>query len=55
MTLKCGNWQTFGATAVFVQVRMSELHSDCVVLTTDSDFFAYRRNGRQNIPLLSPS
>ncbi len=36
-------------------VRMSELHSDCAVLTLDSDFLAYRRHGRQTIPSLIPS
>jgi uncharacterized protein len=35
-------------------VRLSEIHSDCVVWTTDSDFRIYRRNERQTIPLLSP-
>ena len=36
-------------------VRMSELHDDCVLLTLDSDFRVYRRNGRQAIPLLMPT
>ena len=35
-------------------VRMSELHSDCAVFTTDSDFRTYRRNGRQIIPVIAP-
>jgi len=35
-------------------VRMSELETDCVVLTLDSDFRIYRRHGRQKIPLLMP-
>jgi predicted nucleic acid-binding protein len=35
-------------------VRMSELHSDCTVWTTDSDFHIYRRHGRQVIPRLMP-
>jgi predicted nucleic acid-binding protein len=35
-------------------VRMSELHADCVVWTTDTDFRVYRRHGRQAIPLLNP-
>lgn len=35
-------------------VRMSELSSDCVVLTLDSDFRVYRRRGRKTIPLLIP-
>jgi uncharacterized protein len=35
-------------------VRMSELHSRCRVLTTNSDFRTYRRNGRQVIPVLMP-
>ena len=35
-------------------VRMSELHPDSAVVTTDTDFKTYRRNGRQAIPLLAP-
>ena len=35
-------------------VRMSELHTDCMIWTTDSHFRIYRRHGRQNIPLLNP-
>lgn len=35
-------------------VRLSELHADCVVWTTDSDFGVYRRHGRQVIPTLCP-
>ena len=35
-------------------VRMSELVTDCVVLTLDSDFHFYRRHGRKSIPLLMP-
>ena len=35
-------------------VRMSELHRDCRVLTTDSDFRFYRRFGRQVVPLICP-
>ena len=36
-------------------VRLSELHTDSVVLTIDSEFRdIYRRNGRQVIPMLSP-
>ncbi len=35
-------------------VRLSELHADCVVWTTDSDFQVYRRHGRQVIPTLRP-
>ncbi len=35
-------------------VRMSELHRDCIVVTVDSDFRVYRRNGRETIPLLGP-
>ena len=35
-------------------VRMSELHPRSCVLTTDSHFKIYRRNGRQLIPLLAP-
>ncbi|HOA62670.1 MAG TPA: PIN domain-containing protein [Verrucomicrobiota bacterium] len=35
-------------------VRLSELHSDCLVFTLDKDFRRYRRHGRQVIPLLAP-
>ena len=36
-------------------VRMTELHAQTRVFTTDSDFRFYRRNGRQLIPLLAPA
>ena len=35
-------------------VRMTELHEHSSVLTTDSHFRIYRRNGRQIIPLRAP-
>lgn len=35
-------------------VRMSEIHSDCQVMTIDRDFLIYRRNGRRVIPLIAP-
>jgi predicted nucleic acid-binding protein len=35
-------------------VRMAEKSDDAVIFTTDSDFRAYRRNGRQMIPLIIP-
>jgi predicted nucleic acid-binding protein len=35
-------------------VRMSEIHSNCRVLTLDSDFLVYRREGRRAIPLIAP-
>lgn len=35
-------------------VRMSELYPDSAVFTTDGDFKIYRRNVRQQIPLISP-
>jgi hypothetical protein len=35
-------------------VRMSELVTDCRVLTLDGEFRIYRRRGRQKIPLLIP-
>jgi len=35
-------------------VRMSELHRASCVFTLDHDFVAYRRNGRERIPLLAP-
>lgn len=35
-------------------VRMSELYPENRVLTLDSDFGLYRRNGRQMIPAITP-
>ena len=36
-------------------IRLSELHNDCHVFTTDrEDFTVYRRNGRQVIPFTAP-
>jgi predicted nucleic acid-binding protein len=35
-------------------VRMSELVTDSVLLTLDSDFCIYRRHGRQKLSLLIP-
>ena len=35
-------------------VRMSELHTDCVIFSTDSDFQIYRRHSNQIIPALLP-
>lgn len=35
-------------------VRMSELHRSSHVFTLDQDFAAYRRNGRERIPLIAP-
>lgn len=35
-------------------VRMTEVMPDPVVLTTDSDFRIYRRNGRRVVPCLLP-
>jgi predicted nucleic acid-binding protein len=35
-------------------VRMTEILSDPVVLTTDSDFRIYRRHGRQVVPCVMP-
>jgi len=35
-------------------VRMSEIHSQSIVLTLDSDFHVYRRLGRKTIPVLHP-
>lgn len=35
-------------------VRMTELLSDPIILTTDRDFTLYRRNGRQIIPCRLP-
>lgn len=36
-------------------VRMTEMRSDPVILTTDADFRIYRRHGRQVIPCVMPS
>ncbi len=35
-------------------VRLSELHVRSKIITIDSDFTFYRRNGRERIPLLAP-
>lgn len=35
-------------------VRMSEILTDALVITTDSDFSIYRRNSRQMIPSVTP-
>ena len=35
-------------------VRLSELHADCIIWTTDTHFRVYRRHGRQTIPILDP-
>ena len=35
-------------------VRLAELYPQSPVLTLDSDFVAYRKNGRQLIPIISP-
>jgi uncharacterized protein len=35
-------------------VRMSEIHSDSVIVTTDTDFRIYRRHERGVIPCLTP-
>ncbi len=35
-------------------VRMSEVVTDSIVFTLDSDFRIYRRHGRQAIPLFMP-
>lgn len=35
-------------------VRMSELNSQCTVMTLDDDFRIFRRHGRQTIPVIMP-
>ena len=35
-------------------VRMAELYDEAAVLTLDSDFTIYRKNGGQVIPLIAP-
>ena len=36
-------------------VRMTELHAEPLVVTTDTDFRVYRRHGRQVVPVAMPS
>ena len=36
-------------------IRMTELHSDCELLTIDGDFRIYRRLGRRTIPIRIPA
>ncbi len=33
-------------------VRLCELHENSVVFTVDGDFLVYRKNGKQEIPLI---
>ncbi len=35
-------------------VRMTELHRRSFIFTTDRDFLTYRRNRREQIPLIAP-
>ena len=35
-------------------VHMTEVYSDPILLTTDSDFGIYRRHGRQVVPCVTP-
>lgn len=35
-------------------VRLTEIHPESILLTIDSDFQIYRRNGRSVIPMLFP-
>ena len=35
-------------------VRLSEIHADSIVCTTDGDFRFFRKNGRESISLLAP-
>ena len=35
-------------------VRMTEIHPDPIVLTTDADFRIYRRHSRQVVPCVTP-
>jgi uncharacterized protein len=35
-------------------VRMTEIHSDPILLTTDGDFRIYRRHSRQVVPCVMP-
>jgi hypothetical protein len=36
-------------------VRMTEIHADPIVLTTDTDFRVYRRHGRRVVPCAMPA
>ncbi len=36
-------------------VRMTEIRSDAVILTTDTDFRIYRRHGRRVVPSVMPT
>ena len=35
-------------------IRLAEINDSPLLITTDSDFHIYRRNGRQTIPLVTP-
>ena len=35
-------------------VRMAELHPEAKILTLDAHFRTYRKNSRQNLPLIAP-
>ena len=35
-------------------VRLSELHEEATIFTLDSDFWVYRKNGKEAIPLIIP-
>jgi predicted nucleic acid-binding protein len=35
-------------------VRLSELHTQSTICTTDGDFRFFRKKGRETIPLLAP-
>jgi predicted nucleic acid-binding protein len=36
-------------------VRMTEMHADSIIVTTDADFRIYRRHSRQVVPCSMPS
>ena len=41
---------------IVAALRQRDLHHDgAAILTTDSDFRTYRKNGRQVIPLMMPA
>jgi hypothetical protein len=42
------------AAQIACLVRMSEILSNPIILTTDTDFHAYRRHGRQVVPCVTP-
>jgi hypothetical protein len=40
--------------AVAVSIRLTEINNSPLLLAADSDFYIYRRHGRQTIPWVAP-